>query len=57
MSVTMQDIRKRQRMCSRKARFTTEIDAKCFVLKRQRRLRAYRCPHCGDWHLTKRRAA
>ncbi|MFP5204070.1 MAG: hypothetical protein ACLGSH_01800 [Acidobacteriota bacterium] len=54
MSITMDDIRRRQRMCSDKARFATEIEAKCFVMKKKAKLRAYQCPHCNDWHLTKR---
>lgn len=51
--ITMQDIKKRRRMCSNKTRFATAYEAKYFTLKRNARLRAYRCPHCGDWHLTR----
>jgi hypothetical protein len=54
MSVTMEDIQRRRRMCSEKSRFATEVEAKCFVLKKKAKLRAYQCPHCNDWHLTKR---
>jgi hypothetical protein len=54
MSVTMEDIQRRRRMCSEKSRFATEVEAKCFILKKKAALRAYQCPHCNDWHLTKK---
>lgn len=45
--------------CGTKHRYRDELDAigaaiRCSA-KRGTPLRVYRCPDCGDWHLTKRR--
>lgn len=43
--------------CSGKRRHKTQTSAIAAALRLSRRghpLRVYRCPTCGDWHLTKR---
>jgi hypothetical protein len=44
----------RQRMCTRKRRYRTEADAldTALIVGVERRRKAYRCPICGQWHLT-----
>lgn len=45
--------------CGRKARYRSRSVAEKMALRRMRDgapdLRAYRCPYCGSWHLTKRK--
>ena len=46
-------------MCSRKRRYTSQIDAdktarRC-IAERGGYLRSYACPACGGWHLTHQR--
>lgn len=47
-----------QRSCHMKHRYFDEISAVIVANKRAARgappLRAYACPHCGGWHLTKK---
>lgn len=44
----------RQRMCTRKRRYRTQADALDAALLAgvERQRTAYRCPLCGQWHLT-----
>jgi hypothetical protein len=44
----------RQRMCVGKRRYRSQGDAldAAAVLNMERRRKAYRCPVCGQWHLT-----
>lgn len=44
------------RQCGKKARYRSKIDAliaanRC-TMRGAPKLRAYRCPYCGGWHLT-----
>lgn len=45
-----------RRMCYRKRRFHSELDARLKAMeieqRRSVRLGVYRCPLCGGWHLT-----
>lgn len=45
-----------RKMCTRKQRFRTELDARLKAMdiegRRSVRLGTYRCPICGGWHLT-----
>lgn len=45
-----------RRMCYRKHRFHSELDARLKAMeieqRRSVRLGVYRCPLCGGWHLT-----
>jgi len=45
-----------RRMCYRKHRFHSELDARLKAMeieqRRSVRLRVYRCPLCGGWHLS-----
>lgn len=46
-----------QQNCLRKVHYRTEAQAlrraaRLAGRRRFRSLRAYRCPHCGQWHLT-----
>lgn len=48
------------RVCGRKKRYDTRVDAKKAAEKSSRRKDApkifvYECPYCGGWHLTHRR--
>jgi uncharacterized protein YlaI len=47
--------------CDHKVRYKTRTQAMLYALKRVREagrpLRAYRCPECHRWHLTKRVAS
>jgi hypothetical protein len=42
------------RMCTRKRRYRSEADAldAVSIVGIERRRKAYRCPICGQWHLT-----
>jgi hypothetical protein len=44
----------RKRMCSRKRRYRSQGDALDAALLAgvERQRQAYRCPLCGQWHLT-----
>ena len=46
--------------CIKKKNYLTEYDAnqgvKENILKYNNKLRAYKCPHCLEWHLTSLRA-
>ena len=44
----------RERMCTRKRKFRSQGDALDAALLAgvERRLKAYLCPLCGQWHLT-----
>ena len=44
----------RQRACTRKRRYRTQGDAldAALIVGVERQRSAYRCPHCGFWHLT-----
>ncbi|HEY0947475.1 MAG TPA: hypothetical protein VGD81_19485 [Opitutaceae bacterium] len=46
----------RQRMCVRKRRYRTQGDAldAAALIGGERNRKAYRCPLCGQWHLTSR---
>ena len=52
--VTKPTAEQRQRMCTRKRRYRTQADAldAAAVLGVERQRAAYRCPLCGQWHLT-----
>lgn len=45
-----------KKMCTRKQRFGTELDARLKAMeiegRRSVRLGTYHCPVCGGWHLT-----
>ncbi len=47
-----------QRMCHSKRVHLTEMHARAAIARRRRRarvdLRAYQCPNCTFWHLTKK---
>lgn len=42
------------RICSRKARYGSEADARAVALRADVVLRVYRCALCRDYHLTSR---
>ncbi len=43
-----------QRMCGRKTRFQHEGQARREGFKKYgQHMRAYKCPHCDRWHVTK----
>jgi hypothetical protein len=43
-----------QRTCGRKTRYAHEGQAKREGFKKYgQHMRAYRCPHCDRWHITK----
>lgn len=48
---------KRRRMCHDKQRYHDHeeaiLSARSYQRKRQTHLRAYECPFCNGWHLTK----
>lgn len=41
---------KQHKMCGRKVTYSDKSEAFCEA--RKRKMRAYCCPHCGEWHLT-----
>lgn len=45
-----------ERMCHGKRRYWSEVSALIVAAKRQTSypLRAYECPNCNGWHLTKK---
>jgi len=49
-----------RRMCYRKHRFHSELDARLKAMeieqRRSVRLRVYRCPLCGGWHLSSQKS-
>jgi hypothetical protein len=56
--VTMQDVYRHRRMCTKKRWYAREFDARCAAVKHKKaKMRAYDCPYCEGWHLTSRRAA
>ena len=47
-------MRTRLSICTRKARYVTELDALLIARKASIALRPYRCDRCGQFHLTSR---
>ena len=56
--VKQNNVMRRQKMCRRKKAYSTKIyaliiAAKCRDKQQAQDLRAYQCPYCHQWHLTK----